>query len=102
MTRILRREGARSRLSGFFFKAVIQSVLLFGAEMWVVIPSMGRVLGGFRDQVARRLVGRLPRRRPDRNWEYTSVEAARAEAGFEPMKTYILKTQNMIAQYIAT
>ena len=29
--RILIREGVRPRLSGFFFKSVVQSVLLFGA-----------------------------------------------------------------------
>ena len=47
VTRILSREGARPRVSGFFFKAVVQSVLLFSAETWVVTPHMGRVLGGF-------------------------------------------------------
>ena len=31
MTKILRREGARPQVSGFFFKSVVQSVLLFGA-----------------------------------------------------------------------
>ena len=32
MTRILSREGAQPRVSGFFFKAVVQAVLLFGSE----------------------------------------------------------------------
>ena len=32
MTRILIREGAEPRLSRFFFKYVVQSVLIFGAE----------------------------------------------------------------------
>ena len=32
----LSREGATKRLSGNFFKAVLQQVLLFGAETWVV------------------------------------------------------------------
>ena len=45
MSRILSREGVSPRVSGFFFKAVVQSVLLFGAEMWVVTPCMGWVLG---------------------------------------------------------
>ena len=45
MTSILSREGARLRVPGFFFKAVIQSVLLFGSEKWVVTPGMVRVLG---------------------------------------------------------
>ena len=46
MTRVLIREGAEPRVSGFFLKAVIQLVLLFGLETWVVTPRMGRVLGG--------------------------------------------------------
>ena len=34
--------------------------------------------------------------------EYTSAEAEREEAGFEPMETYIWKRKNTVAQYIAT
>ena len=52
---ILSREGARPRVYRFFFKAIIRSVLIFGAENWVVTPRMGRALGGFQDQVARQL-----------------------------------------------
>ena len=40
MQGILRREGATPRISGDFFKAVVQQVLLFGAETWVVTPNM--------------------------------------------------------------
>ena len=69
MSRILIREGARPRVSGFFFKSVVQSVLLFGADNWEVSPCMGRALGGFQDQVASLLTGRLPRRRLDRRWK---------------------------------
>ena len=36
MSRILSREGATPRVSALFFKAVIQAVLIFGAETWVV------------------------------------------------------------------
>ena len=33
---ILIREGADNRVSGKFFKAVVQEVLLFGEETWVL------------------------------------------------------------------
>ena len=46
LTRILIREGAAPRVSGFLFKVVVQSVLLFSAETWVVNPRMVRFLGG--------------------------------------------------------
>ena len=89
-------------MSGFFFKSVVQAVLLFGSETWVATPRMGRVLGGFQDQVARRLMGRLPRHKNDGKQEYTSAAAAREEAGLQTMQEYIRRWQNTVAQYIAT
>ena len=68
LTKILSREGAAPRVSGFFFNPVVQSVLLFGAETWVVTPHMVWVLGGFQDKLAQRLMGRLLRRQTDRKW----------------------------------
>ena len=46
LTRILNREGTAPWVYGLFFKAVVQSVLLLGAETWVVTPRMGWFLGG--------------------------------------------------------
>ena len=77
MTRTLNREGEEPRVSDFFFKAVFQLVILFGVETWVITPRMGRVLGGFQDQVAQRFTGRLLWRRVDSKWEYTSAVATR-------------------------
>ena len=52
MLRILSREVATPRVSGFFFEAVIQVVLLFRADTWVLTPRMGKALGGVQTQVA--------------------------------------------------
>ena len=51
MSRILSRMGAPPWVSGLLFKAVIQAVLLFGAETWVVTPIMGKALVGRSDPV---------------------------------------------------
>ena len=40
LQRILSREGSEKRVSGGEFKAVVQQVLMFGAETWVVTPIM--------------------------------------------------------------
>ena len=69
LTRILIREGAAPWVSIFFFKDVFQSVLLSGAEIWVVTPCMGQVMGGLQYQVAQRFTGRIPRRCHDVKWE---------------------------------
>ena len=67
---ILGREGATVRISGAFFKAVVQQVLLFGAETWVVTPCMEQALSGFLHGAARRLTGRQARRGKNSAWHY--------------------------------
>ena len=69
MTRILIREGAEPQVSRFFFKSFVQAVLLFVLDAWMVTPRMGRSLGGFQDQLARRLTGWILWRKPYGNWE---------------------------------
>ena len=81
---------------------MIQAVLIFGAENWLVTPFMGKALGGFQTQVEILLTGNLPRRTTDRKWRYTSAVVAREAAGFLMMEEYSRRRQNMVAQYIAT
>ena len=68
---ILGREGSDTRVLGNFFKAVVQSVLLFGLETWVVTLCVVPALGGFPHRVDRRLSGKQPRMQPDGIWEYS-------------------------------
>ena len=46
-SRIMGREGGITRVSGMLFKAVVQVVLMFWAETWVMNPCMGLALRGF-------------------------------------------------------
>ena len=78
---ILSREGATKRVSGNFFKAVVQQVLLFGAETWVVSPRMDRALSAFINGEARRIAGRQPRRGRDGKWFYPSLEGGHEGSG---------------------
>ena len=64
---ILSREGADKRVSGNFFKAVVQLVLLFGAETWVVTPRIERALEIFMHGAARRITGNKPQMGGGRN-----------------------------------
>ena len=102
LSQILSREGADPKVSGNFFKAVTQAVLLFRAETWVLNPRMERALSSFKQRVARRLTGRKLRRRVGGSWEYPSSEEAMTESGFKGIRTYITRRQNTVAQYIAT
>ena len=46
LLRILGKNGYSPRLTGMFFNAVVQAVLIFRAETWVMIPNIVRALGG--------------------------------------------------------
>ena len=39
ISRVLRAENASARVCGMFYKATMQSVLLFGSETWVLSPT---------------------------------------------------------------
>ena len=75
---------------GNFLKAVVQQVLLFGAETWVVMPRMERALNSFMHGAARRIKGRQPRRGRDGKWFYPYLEGATKEAGFKYIQTSII------------
>ena len=81
---------------------VVQQVLLFGAETWVVTPKMERVLSAFLHGAARRLTGRQSQREKDGEWHYPSLEGDMKEAGLTDIRTSILRRQNTVTQYIAT
>ena len=48
-------------------------MLLFGLETCVFTPFMGKALGGFQDQVDRHLMVRIPQKKLDGKWTYTSA-----------------------------
>ena len=96
------REGATTRISGMFFKSVVQQVILFGAETWVVTPRKEKALSGFIHGAARRLTGRQARIGFNGKWHYPSLVGSMKEAGLTDIGKSIANRQNMVAQYIAT
>ena len=69
MTAILSREGVDPKESGLLFKAIVQVVLQFGAETWVLTNRMERALRSFHNRTIQRLTRNKPRRRRERIWE---------------------------------
>ena len=45
LPRILGREDAYTRMSGRFYLTIVQTVLLFSADNWVMTPRNGRLMG---------------------------------------------------------
>ncbi len=54
---VLRVENASPKISGIFYIATVQAVLLFGSETWKLSPSSLKSLEGFHLRAACRMVG---------------------------------------------
>ena len=101
MSWVLGRDGADPKVSGNFYKAVAQAVLLFGAETWVLSQSMEKALDKFQARGARSLTGKQTRRKKYGIWDYPPLAEALGEAVLEGIWKSITQRQNTVTQYIA-
>ena len=96
MTRILIREVSDAQAPGQIYLAVVQSIIMYGSETWVLTPRMKIVLGGFHHRVARRLMGRQPRKVRGVGWVYPSLDDTMGETGLQEVETYVYCRQNTV------
>jgi hypothetical protein len=101
LSRILIRDGATPRISGFFYKAVTQAVLLYGCESWTISDQVWKTLESFHNRAARRIANKMPHKVGD-DWIYPPLEEAQEEAGLYTIQHYVQKRQNKVASYVAT
>jgi hypothetical protein len=82
ISRVLIRYGATPRISEMIYTAVVQSVLLYGPETWVLSPRMLSKLEGYHKQIAHRLTGHTPVYpiRGGGEWQYLPLGNALEEA----------------------
>ena len=59
--KILLREGAYQLASAMFYKEVVQEVLLFVSEIWVVLTSMSKTLDGVYVGLLKQVTGKAAR-----------------------------------------
>ena len=63
-----------------FLYSLVQVVLLYGSETWIMSPRIGRAMKGFHHQVVRIMTGRIPHRNLGGTWTHPSLEEAFPEA----------------------
>ena len=86
---ILEKTGAMVQARGAMYKAVAQSVILYGSERWLVKGDMLKVLEGFHHRVARQITGLMAKRGAGGDWEYPPVVEATEAAGIHHIGEYI-------------
>ena len=85
---------------GAFYRAVVQAVLLFVSETWVMYPHTERALYIFLHRVICGLMGRQPIWKVDWSLVGPPFLEAMSETGLEEVETYISIFHKTYAQFI--
>ena len=92
------REEADRRTTRRFYVAVVQTVLLFGYETWVLTPRLEKSPEGFHHPVARRMAVMGPKNQWDGIWVYPPIGAELSMVGLEEIGVCISSNKNTFTQ----
>ena len=102
MMKSLGRKGVGRRMAYRFNVAVVQAVICFGSETWVVTSRLEKILAGLHHQAVRWTSVTGPKRQWDGKWVYPTIGAALATVGLDKTRIYTACGHNAVSQYIAT
>jgi hypothetical protein len=87
---------------GHFYKAIVQSILLYGAETWVIKPETMKKLRTFHRRAARYITHRHIRPLNDGTgeWIYPSSEAVLEDAGLFEIEVYIQRRRDTVFKFV--
>jgi hypothetical protein len=102
---VLRSKNVLPFVAARFYQAVVQAILLYGSESWVLSKTAMAQLEGFHIRCAYRMAKEhKPKWGPDRVWVwiYPRSEEVLKECGMKTMIEYILIRRQTVAVYVAT
>lgn len=97
--RILSQEGANPASMASVYKAVVQAVLLYGAESWVLTLAMEKKLQSFHRRCARFITGQHIRQNPDESWTCPSSKTVLKQAGLWTIQEYIQRRRSTVLRF---
>jgi hypothetical protein len=94
---ILKRENADKITMSNFYKAVVQSTLLYGSATWVLTTDLIAQLNSFHYRVAHYITHQHIRQLPNTDiWVYPDMPQTLAEINLLPITQYIEKRKNTL------
>ena len=98
---ILQAENTPPKVSAKFYKAVVQSVLLYGSESWNLSTTALARLEGFHVKAAYRMAKvHKPRKGPNHVWVYPATSDVLKECGMHSISHYIGVRRETISKYV--
>jgi hypothetical protein len=97
---IQKKTDSNPKVMATFYKAIIQSILLYGAESWTASTTIISKLNAFQHRCARHMVGKHIKLTKEGEWIYPSSKSTLDAAGLLTIKEYITKRKNTVSEYI--
>jgi hypothetical protein len=94
--KILSKEEANPKAMATVYKAVVQAVLLYGSESWVLSLTMEKKLQSFHRRCARYITGQHIRQNPDESWTCPSSSSVLLKAGLWSIQEYIQRRRSTV------
>ena len=91
------KTGATLQTRGMLYKKVVQLVLLYVSESWVMTGDMLKVPEGLHHRLARMIMGMIVRHMTSGECERPPVDEPLETAGLWPIKEYIHRRQEYVA-----
>ncbi len=96
--KVLRSENASPQVCGYFYKAVVQVVLLFGSENWNLTPALLTWVEGFHIQCGYWMAQTHTRKRiPTNSWVHPAPSDVLTEYGLQIIEECARRWRQLIA-----
>ena len=101
LRKLLRQEGTQPMVLAIFFSEVVQAILLYGLDMWVLLEIMERNVEGIHTGFLCQTTGKPVRRLRYGTQETPGEEGVQEAAGTQLAGIYIDSRQATLAQWVA-
>jgi hypothetical protein len=98
--KVLSSQRAGSKVMASIYRAVVQAVLLYGAESWVLTKAMEQTLQTFHHRCARYITGQHIHQNLDGTWTCPPSAQVLEQAGLSPIQDYIAKLRKTVERYV--
>ena len=95
-----KREGANSMTMAKFYMAVVQAVLLYGADSWVISKRNWSKLRAFHNTALRYMTGQHIKKKADGTYKYPCHKDLQWKCGLFSIETYIERRRGTLNKYM--
>ena len=98
--KILKEEGANTRCMAKFYITIVQAVLLYGADSWVINRRDMNRLQSFHNRAARYLTNEHIRKGEGDTWKYPDHKKLLKKCRLLPIEKYIERRRGTLRTYL--